>query len=384
MDNILDSLEDDEFDLEDLIVSHNTPRVSHKDKDLEDYEDSLNGFELSNDQDSSDTELDLSKDVKLKVDNSETEISLEKFSAYVLQEIEAKGLPATPDNYEIYFLQLLEFQNESFQKKIFQLLDKEKIGHTIEDKKNFEESIQKSLQLTEQLLNVTTKAHTNLGIMKNIVSKREQELGSRRTRDIIKLLKFDLNKLDGILSKQSDSMKNLYGRNVDVVNSIHEKTIFDRKYQTYNRKYFIDSLRNEIQKVEYFKHQTSILLLIPHKSLTSQNLSPKIAFIISKTIATILMQNSRRSDVVAYYGNNIFGVMLTHSDIAKSRDKLQKFITSFKESSLFIAGKEIEIKVKMGLTLLNSQKRVEDSLLSALEALKKANRDEEAIFEIGE
>jgi diguanylate cyclase len=396
MDNILDSLEDEDFDLDDLIESHNTKVIEteRKDVDLDDYE---NESEVEDEFDLLDLEFEHTNDFGISEVNIENraiehkkeeeapeddELTIDNFPLHVLKQIKERGLPATPDNYYIYFHQLLESEGDELQKSFYQILDKERTGHNREDKKAYEDGVQISLQLTEQILNVTTKVHSNLKIMKNIIHKRDGELGSRKTKDIVKLLKFDLNKLDTILEKQSDSMKNLYGRSADIVNSIHEKTIFDRKFGTYNRRYFIDSIKNEIQKLRFFKHNSSLLLIIPHKSLTSVNLTPKVAFVISKTVAKILQQNTKRSDVVAYYGNNIFGIMLTHSDIERGREKILEFLEAFKESSLFIAGKEIEIKVKIGLAPLKSEGRVEDSLLLALDALKRANRSEDTVFEI--
>jgi diguanylate cyclase (GGDEF)-like protein len=387
MDSILDSLENEEFDLDELINTHSEKNDSSDEHiSIEDFEndDMFEEEELEISTEDDDFQEFVPEPIsEMKISEPKDEnMDIEKFSQLVLEEIARKKLPPTPKNYKIYFEELLIRQVEMFQDNLYEILNNENIGERQEDKIRTEDNIHKSLQLTEQILNITSKAHTNLRIMKNIVYKREQELGSRKTRDVIKLMKFDLNKLDGILNKQSESMKKLYSRNVDVINTIHDNTEYDRTYDLFNRKYFVTSLRNELKKIDYFHHDSTVLLIIPHKNLTPKTISKKVALVILKTIAKILKQETKESDVVAYYGNNIFGVMLSHYNIDDSEIKVKKLVHSFKESSLFVAGREVEIKVKIGIAPLDVNRKLESTLLTALDALKVANRDENKTYVI--
>jgi diguanylate cyclase (GGDEF)-like protein len=384
MNSVLDSLENEEFDLDELISSHS--EKSEEDKtSIEEFErGEVDDFEDYIDEDDEEpivipSEEDFEESL-VPISVEKEEISINDFAQIVLSEIEKRKLPPTPKNYKIYFEELLISQTEAFQEELIEILNKENIGESVEDKLKVEDDIHKSLQLTEQILNVTSKAHTNLRIMKNIVYKRDQELNSRKTRDVIKLMKFDLNKLDGILDKQSESMKKLYGRSVDVVNKIHDHTKYDRTYGIYNRKHFVINLKNEIEKMKFFGYDSTVALLIPHKILTPQVISKKIASVILKTISKILKQESRHSDTVAYYGNNIFGFMMSHHNSSEAEDRLKKILHAFRESSLFVAGREVEIKVKLGVVQLDRSKKIETSLLQALEALKIANRDENKTY----
>jgi diguanylate cyclase (GGDEF)-like protein len=394
--------DEDDFDLDELINSH-SGKSSPSDKSLEDYEDDSVESEEKHSSDVDIVDYDISEEIKFDEDinlddlmpdeDSDFEVELEPskpkqsgtieaFADHVLRELEKRGLPPTPLNYEIYFQELLYKESEEFQERVFEILDREGKKRSDERKNEIEETLQHSLKLTQQLLLLTTKVHGNINIMKNIASKREDELNVKSSKDIVRLLKFDLGKLDNILGRQSESMKSIYGRAVESANTLYSHTIFDKNFDVYNRKYFLESLNNEIEKMEFFMHSSTILLLIPHRKLTVKHLTKKVAFAVLKTVSKILMEEFKRSDVVSYYGNSIFGVLLTHSTIRESEDKIGRLTKALKHSSLFIGGKEIELEVKIGLSDLSPNRKVENSLMKALDALKIANRSEAKVYEI--
>jgi len=396
---------DDDFNLDELINAHSTRVVEQdSDKSIDAKKDKVDSITESDipleDFDVMSADLDLSQDINLDelddevmlldsiIDskNSDSSIinsqisTLSDYSRFVLSKIEEKNLPTTPENYQIYFTELLPSQTKIFQESVYHLLNRESLDVEQQKSREFEESVDKSLKLTQQILQITTKVHGNINIMRNIISKRDSELTDRNSSDIVKLLKFDLNKLEDILKRQSGSMKNIYSRSVEAVNSIHEKTIFDINFGVYNRRYFLESLDNEVQKMEYFNYQSSVVLIIPHKTLTSKHVSKKMAFVILKTISNILLEQFNRNDVISYYGNNIFGVLLTRSNLVLTEEKINRLLIALKNSSLFIAGKEINLNVKIGVSELLSNIKSDKSLLKALEALKIANKSNNSYY----
>lgn len=398
--------EDDDFNLDELINSHSTRVIEgNEDVDLDLDLDFENELKSSDDPDVVDYNIsdeikfdeDIELDLDLELDSPDDDIMLleteviadnnqistiEEFSRLVIAEIEKRDVPATPENYETYFMNFLPLQNEDLQEHIYKLFNKENIGNSAQKSQEMEGSIQKSLRLTQQLLALTTKVHNNINIMRNIVSKRDIELNSRTSANIVKLLKFDLGKLDNILEKQSESMKNIYSRSVESVNKVHENVIFDKNYGLYNRRYFMESLNNEVQKIDYFNHTSSVILLIPHKSLTSQSLTSKIAFVISQTISKLLVEHFNRNDIISYYGNNIFSLLITHSNLKESEEKIERLFKILKNSSLFITGKEIKLIVKVGIADLRTDRKTETSLMKALNALKIANKSNGTVCKV--
>jgi diguanylate cyclase (GGDEF)-like protein len=116
------------------------------------------------------------------------------------------------------------------------------------------------------------------------------------------------------------------------------------------------------------------MLLIPNRELTAKYINPKIAEMVLKTIANILLHNLKRNDIVAYYGHNIFAILITHSSLIETEDKVFKLSNALRNSSLFIGGKELKIKVKIGIGELSTNRKPEDSLICTFNALERANK----------
>ncbi len=400
--------DDEDFDLEELIISaHSVKGTPEQDKKIDEFESDMSKGDIDIENleeelgsvptDEIPDEIDFSKEIalnNLEEENQEIDISpstyeppkksgdIFEFGKLVLEEIAKRNLPPTPENYKIYFHQLLQTQSEAFQDAIFDILDKESNSKEEERKEEIENTLQETIKLNKQLLALTAKIYENISIMRNIAHQRDEELNDKSVHDVVRLLKFDLNKLESVLGKQQDSMKNLYSRTASAVNSIYENTIYDDEFEVYNRKYFIDALNDEIEKMGYFQHHSSIALIIPHRRLTAKYLTPKVANIILKTIARILKESFRRTDTVAYYGNGIFGVLITHSTLEESEDKIIKFNHRLKESALYVGDKKIDIRVKVGISELLPTRKVQESITKALEALQKANKSETSLYKI--
>jgi diguanylate cyclase (GGDEF)-like protein len=367
----------DDFDLDDLdsIVDAHNNRTIEKSDDLDSSIDEfLESGEVSigedsNSQDSSDDEVVLAN-------RADQHSSIEAFSRYVIDEIIKKGLPPTPQNFSIYFEELLNSQAEKLKQELFDIFEVENVGADRKEKIEHEKDIKRSLALIQQLLNVTAKIGKNMGIMRNIIVKRDDELKSRKrnSKDTLSLIRADLEKLDSIIARQGESMKGLYSRTDSIVQNVTKQTIFDTNFGIYNRRHFLGSIRTEVQKMGHFGHKSSLLLLIPNRELTAKYIDKRVADLILKSIAKILQQNFKQNDVVSYYGHNIFAVMVTHSSLIETEDKIFKLSNALRSSALFIGGKEVKIKVKMGIGELSLNRRPEDSLICTFNALEKANK----------
>jgi len=371
----------DDFDLDDLdsIVDAHNNRTIEKKEELSgsSIDEFLDSGEVSIGEDfTSENEENSSKDEVVLADRVDQHSSIEAFARYVIDEIVKRGLPPTPQNFSIYFEELLNSQAEKLKQELFGIFEMENIGSEKSEKIEHEKDIKRSLALIQQLLNVTAKISKNMGIMRNIIVKRDDELKSRKrnSKETLSLIRADLEKLDSIIERQGDSIKGLYGRTDSVVKSVTKQTIFDVNYDIYNRRHFLNSIRSEVQKMSHFGHKSSIMLLIPNRELTAKYIDKRVADLILKSIAKILQQNFKQNDIVSYYGHNIFAVMVTHSSIIETEDKIFKVSNALRSSALFIGGKEVKIKVKVGIGELSLNRRPEDSLICTFNALERANK----------
>ncbi|MFW6307779.1 MAG: hypothetical protein ACOC08_03960, partial [Campylobacterales bacterium] len=189
--------------------------------------------------------------------------SLEAFSKEVIARMESDGVPSIPKNYELYFERILDEKNGDFKKNIMQLLELES-GNEEERRINFEKRVKTGFSHTKQILQIVATLYKNLKLMGSIAAKRGDELNSATNavvaQNIAKTLEKDIIKLNGIISKQNASLKELYKKSVEIISEVESEAVFDSKYGVYNRKNLLDELAKELKSVEVFGHESSLIM----------------------------------------------------------------------------------------------------------------------------
>lgn len=227
-------------DFDELINSHSTRIIETKNKSLSDYDNGLKknsnpdvfNYDLS-DELKFDEDINLGEEteeiVKFENTSGENESTIEEFARLVLTEIESRNLPATPENYKFYFLEMLEREPEPFKHRVRNMLKIESPKDELIRSREIENSLQYSLKVSEQILLITAKLYNNVSIMRNIAIQRSDEATTKNVKDLVQLLKFDLEKLNDVLGRQNDSLKGLYTRAVESVNTVYKQRRKERR-----------------------------------------------------------------------------------------------------------------------------------------------------------
>ena len=158
--------DDEDFDLEELIIStHSVRGTPEQDKKIDEFESDMSKGDIDNleeelgsvSTDEIPDEIDFSKEItldSLEEETQEVDISpstdeppkqsddISEFGKLVLEEIDKRNLPPTPENYNIYFYQLLQTQSEAFQDAVFEILDKESNSKENQRKEEIENTLQ--------------------------------------------------------------------------------------------------------------------------------------------------------------------------------------------------------------------------------------------------
>ena len=111
------------------------------------------------------------------------------------------------------------------------------------------------------------------------------------------------------------------------------------------------------------------------KDLTQNKNNEKALSLMTRTIARLLLKTSRRSDIVAHYGNGIFCMLLKHTDIDSSIKAAQRLVELVHNSSFFMADQEIELRVSIGITPITIAATTDEIVVKALKAMDKAYKD---------
>ncbi len=309
----------------------------------------------------------------LSIDTESDEI--EVYSKEVLNTLIADGLPATPNNFSLYFDRLLEDKNEKFRKQVITLLELED-SNDDENTIVLEQNLKQGFSSVKNILNVTANLYKNMILMTKILEKRKVELEEntevQAALSIAASLEGDISKLNSIVKKQSASMKSMYDETAKIVKHVENETIFDNKFGVYNKRYLMTKIEKEMELIKEFKHKSSLIMIELSRDLKASINNEKALILMTRTIARLLLKTSRRSDTVAHYGNGRFSMLLKHTDIESAKKASERLCELVSSSNFFLADREILLKISVGITDITPMYSVEEIIVSAMDGMEKA------------
>lgn len=308
---------------------------------------------------------------------------LEIFAKEVLTALIADNLPPTPNNFSLYFDRILEDKSESLRRQIGSILELEEDN---EDEKSIE--LEKTLKMgfssIKSMLQLSATLYKNISLMEKILDKRKEEIKSvpslAGANDLLASLGNDVGKLSGILKKQITHMKTIYDETAGIVRQVESATIFDNHYGVYNKRYLLTKLEQERNLIDEFKHKSSLITLRLSRKTTETIQSEKAHQLMVRTVARLLLKTSRRSDIVAHYGDGTFAMVLKHTDIESAKRASDRLFELVSSSNFFIAEKEIQLRIAIGIVELNASTPVEELLVCSLNAMESAENDDKARY----
>jgi diguanylate cyclase (GGDEF)-like protein len=103
--------------------------------------------------------------------------------------------------------------------------------------------------------------------------------------------------------------------------------------------------------------------------------SEKAQQLMVRTVARLLLKTSRRSDIVAHYGEGTFAMILKHTDIESAKRASERLYDLVASSNFFLAEQEIQLRIAIGVAELNPSIGVEQLLMCTLNAMDSADED---------
>lgn len=256
--------------------------------------------------------------------DSDAFTNLQQYSQEVLDSLIKDALPPTPNNYLLYFDRLLEDKSSTFKKEVASILELEDNNSDDAITLELEKSLKSGFKSIKDMLFVTADLYKNISIMNKMLKKKKLEIDNSSNNQsaaiIINSLEHDIDKLSSIFTKQIESIKAIYDGAASIVKRVESETIFDNQYGLYNKRYFFNKLEQEIGLIGEFKHKSSIIAVELSRLLTKDKeaIGKNTLSLMTKTIARLLLKTSRRSDIVAHYGNGVFVMLLKYTDISSA------------------------------------------------------------------
>lgn len=309
----------------------------------------------------------------LDIDGSSSDIEI--YAKEVLNALIADNLPPTPNNFSLYFDRLLEDKSENLRRQIQSILELEE-NNDDENTILLEQNLKQGFGSIKSILSVTANLYKNMSLMTKILEKRKKELEStpeaKEALNVIGNLEGDVSKLNSILKTQSSQMKTIYDDTAKIVKSVENETIFDNKFGVYNKRYLLTKIEQEIGLIKEFNHKSSLIMIELSRELKKSVNNDKAILLMTRTIARLLLKTSRRSDIVSHYGNGVFAMLLKHTDIESAKKASERLCDLVSNSNFFLADREIQLKISIGVTNIDAEHSVEEIVVSAMDGIQKA------------
>lgn len=302
---------------------------------------------------------------------------VELYAKEVLNALLKDNIPPTPNNFSLYFDRILEEKSETLKKQIKSILELEE-NSSDESTLEVENTLKRGFVSVKNILIVSAGLYKNISLMSKILVKRKNELQNKdasSVQTVVNSLETDLIKLNDILKKQTDDLKTLYDQTATIVKNVENETIFDNKYGIYNKRYLLSKITQEIHLIKEFKHHSSLIMIELSKELMQDKDKDRAFSLMTRTIARLLLKTSRRSDIVAHYGNGIFCMLLKHTDTNSSLKAAERLDDLVHNSNFFMADREIELSVSIGITPITTALTTEEIVVNALKAMEIAYKD---------
>lgn len=176
---------------------------------------------------------------------------------------------------------------------------------------------------------------------------------------------------DGDLIKVGRTIfKFLTGNNIE--NSYHEEiyklTTTDGMTQTFNRRFFLETLDREISRAHRYKRPLSLIMFdLDHFKQVNDTNGHLAGDAVLKEVATIIKPKIRREDILSRYGGEEFAIILPEIDANGAIALAEKLRALVEEHKFVFEGITIPVTISLGCA------SVEGEIVSVNEFIRQAD-----------
>lgn len=322
---------------------------------------------------------DEKKDTSAKKDNTSESAGgeLENMSALVQKALTEDGVPPTPANYQAYFEKFLEKKPLEARKNIDEMLESESANQD-EQRAKIEGSVKESFTHVRDIMKVISGVYKNVKLMKQVSAAVKEKIANSKdplvSIKITENFQQDLDKLTEVFEKQLESLKTKYEQTTQIIKEVETKAIFDSRYGVYNKRYFLEQIKQEKVRAEKFKQQSSLVLAKVKDNVMGSITDAKDKALLLRIIAKQLLKTSRRSDIVAHYEKGIFVMILKYTDLEHAKKACERISELMKNTNFFLNEREVEVDVEVAISKIATDRTIEETISCGLDALPKSGK----------
>jgi GGDEF domain-containing protein len=292
------------------------------------------------------------------------------FAKQVVDRMIKDMIPPTPANYLIYFEKYLEEKSPAQKEAIEKILELEKQSDAHKEYMSRMDSyLKENFDSTKKILDDINGLYSQVSKIKNFIKVKGSELSKNPTKSNILSFESKISSALNILEKRQEEVKEDYKVIAELMKSFNKESIFDKKYEVYNKNYFIDVLKTELENMQNFSYKSSLIAFNIQKDILKNVKLQSDRDIIIKTVSNMILERSRRSDILAHYDDGIFLLILKHTDYEQAKKAVESIKNFVSYSNFIIDGKQIQAKIDTNIIELDPNLDIDELIGSAIEGL---------------
>jgi len=325
------------------------------------------------------------KETEAKEQNpKKKKVDIYKFSEDILHELRGDNIPSIPSNYSIYFEKMLDEQSDEFRKEIGDILISHSENISDGGSINIEKEVKQGFIQIKSMLQAVVLIYKNLGIMRSLVQKRMDALKNNTNilalQNVLSAFNHDLIKLNSLMDKHLDVIKVSYDEVAKMLKSIEEQSIYDTTYDVYNKKFLVATVQSEVEAVKRYGYNASFLLVRAKDRFTNRVKNLKERNNMYKAISQLLLRTSRRSDIVAHYGDGCFAMVMKYTDENGTKQAGSRILNMLSSIPWKIDGEECKLDIQVVSSMITKTRSAEELISYSLDQLILTQDDEQPIF----
>ncbi len=182
--------------------------------------------------------------------------------------------------------------------------------------------------------------------------------------------------------KELQELKDHYRETMRELKAAKERmkqlSITDDMTETYNYRYFVDSLELELRRAERYEYPISLMMLdIDHFKLYNDTHGHVAGDKVLREVARVIKETVRHTDLLARYGGEEFGVILIKTNLAEACQVAERVRQAVEDSGFDYEDTQPagRLTVSVGVSALCSQgSSVKQLIKAADDALYEAKR----------
>ena len=312
-------------------------------------------------------------------------VNIYKFSEDVLHELSDDNVPSTPTNYSIYFEKMLDGQSDEFRKEIGDIIvANSESSVPTNGNISIEKEVKQGFIQIKSMLQAVVLIYKNLGVMRGLVQKHIDELKNNTNilalQNILSAFNQDLVRLNEIMHKHLDIIKVSYNEIGKMFKSIEEQSIYDTNYEVYNKNFLLVTVQSEVEAIKRYGYSASFLLVKLKDRFANRVKNLKERNNMLKSMSQLLLRTSRRSDIVAHYGDGCFAMVMKYTDENGTKQACARILNMLSSMPWKIDNEECKLDVQIVSSMISKTKSTEELLSHALDKLETNQDLNEPLF----